>query len=66
MNILKKEYLPFYFNVFVLGLFLAACIGWVLNIIEVVKTISDPMTTLMLARLVGVIAAPLGAILGYF
>lgn len=48
--------------VILLGLF----IGWIMNIIEIVATFSGPITGMLIARLVGVLAFPLGGILGYF
>lgn len=46
--------------------FIVLCIGWVLNLIEIVSTFSGPLTGMLIARLVGVLAMPLGGILGYF
>lgn len=46
--------------------FIVLCIGWVLNLIEIVSTFSGPLTGMLIARLVGVFAMPLGGILGYF
>lgn len=40
-------------------------IGWVLNIVAVVHGISGPLTTMMVARLVGIPVFILGAILGW-
>ena len=51
----------------VVGVFvLAAIVGWVMNIVEVVQTVSDPITGMFILRCFGIIAAPLGAVLGYF
>lgn len=44
---------------------LAAAAGWVLNIIQIFHTICDPITGLFIIKCVGVIMAPLGAILGW-
>lgn len=40
-------------------------VGWVLNIINLVGMSFDPLTGLAVARAVGIIVAPLGAVLGY-
>lgn len=44
---------------------LIACFGWVANIIKLVDMSFDPITIELVLRLVGVIAAPLGVIMGY-
>lgn len=46
-------------------LWLAAIIGWIMNIIKLVWIASDPITGVFIFRIVGVVVAPLGAILGY-
>jgi hypothetical protein len=42
--------------------------GWIANLVKTVGLFihSDPITTMFIGRIVGVIVAPLGAILGYF
>jgi hypothetical protein len=45
--------------------FLAAITGWILNIVHFVGEIGGPVTTMFIARIVGIVFAPLGAILGY-
>lgn len=49
-----------------LVILLGLVIGWFMNIIEIVATFSGPITGMLIARLVGVLAFPLGGILGYF
>ena len=49
-----------------IAVWLAGIIGWVLNIVAIVHALADPITGMFLARCIGVIAAPLGAVLGYF
>lgn len=44
---------------------IGAMIGWVLNIIKLVGMIDGEITTMFVLRVVGIFAAPLGAILGY-
>lgn len=40
-------------------------IGWVLNIIKLVGMVDGEITTMFVLRIVGIFAAPLGAVLGY-
>lgn len=40
-------------------------IGWCLNLGQVVIHCAEPFTTLMLVKIIGLIVAPLGAILGW-
>lgn len=40
--------------------------GWILNIIDVVHTMHDPLTGLFLLRAIGIFIFPLGIILGFF
>lgn len=44
---------------------LGGAIGWVLNIVAVVHGLSGPLTTMMVARLVGIPVFILGAVLGW-
>lgn len=57
---MKVAYL-FYFAFLIAGL-----VGWVMNIINVVGMINDPITGMFILRCVGILLAPLGAVLGYF
>ena len=45
---------------------LALAVGWVMNVVEIVQTVSDPITGMFILRCVGIIVAPLGGVLGYF
>ena len=45
---------------------LAAIIGWVMNIIELIGMTFDPITGMAVGRVIGVFVPPLGAVLGYF
>jgi hypothetical protein len=47
------------------GIWIAAIIGWVANIIQVIHLTSGPVTTLFILKCVGILAAPLGSILGW-
>lgn len=42
-----------------------ATVGWVMNIVKLVGMLDGEVTTMFIARIVGVFAAPLGAVLGY-
>ncbi len=42
-----------------------AAIGWVMNIIAIVHAATGPLTTMLVLRIVGLFAFPLGAVLGY-
>lgn len=53
------------FSLAYLALLIAGVAGWVMNIVAIVHTVNQPITGLLIARLVGVPAAPLGAILGW-
>ena len=46
-------------------IWLAAIVGWVMNIITIVGTPEFEFTGLLVGRVIGVFVAPLGAILGY-
>ena len=49
----------------VVAIWLACIVGWVLNIVTIVGTPQFEFTGLLVARVIGVFVAPLGAILGY-
>lgn len=40
-------------------------VGWVLNIAKIVGMLSGDINAMLVARIVGVFAAPLGAVLGF-
>ena len=44
---------------------LTAIVGWVMNVVKIVGQISDPITGMFIFRCVGVLVAPLGAVLGF-
>jgi hypothetical protein len=52
-------------GLFVIALWLAAAVGWIMNIYKIVMTMGDPLTGLFIFRCIGVLAAPIGAVLGY-
>ncbi len=47
-------------------LLVGGMLGWILNVWDIFKAVSNPITGLFILRCVGVFVAPLGAILGYF
>jgi len=55
---IEKVYLT-WILVFLLGL-----VGWVINVVKIIASINDPLTTEIIVRLVGVFVLPLGAIMG--
>lgn len=56
---------PFAITLAAFAIVVAGFVGWVLNIASIVGLIGDPITTMFIARCVGVFFAPLGAVLGY-
>lgn len=40
--------------------------GWISNIVKLIGMFDGPVTTMFIGRIVGVFAAPVGAVLGYF
>lgn len=54
------------FGLGVIVFWLAAIGGWINNIVILIGSLGDPtVTPMFVARCVGVIFAPLGAVLGY-
>lgn len=43
---------------------IAMLVGWVANIVQIVHTISDPITGLFILKCVGILVAPVGGVLG--
>lgn len=39
--------------------------GWVANVVKLIGSNFDPITGLVIARCIGVVLAPLGAVLGF-
>lgn len=48
-----------------IGGILFGTIGYVLNIVHLIASIGDPLSTKLVLRIVGIFAAPVGAIMGY-
>jgi hypothetical protein len=55
---------PFLGLAYILTL-LVGFVGWVINLFDIAHTIGGPLTAMLVARLVGVFAFPLGAVLGF-
>lgn len=49
--------------VVVLGL--ASIIGWVWNIVKLSQMNFEPITTMLIIRIAGILVAPLGVVVGY-
>jgi hypothetical protein len=47
------------------SLWLAAVVGWVWNIFKLVGLVGEPVGAEFVLRIVGIVLAPLGAIMGY-
>ena len=60
LNIFSAYMVFLYFAIAITG-----GIGWVLNIINVCHTFDEPITGLFILRAIGIIVAPLGAVMGY-
>jgi len=65
----NKNRIPAYwFSLYVAGIFALSAIttvGYILNIVKIFRHFNDPLTTEMILRIVGVVVAPFGVILGY-
>ena len=48
------------------GIILAAAGGWIANLVKFIAMIGDGVTSLFIARAIGMFFAPLGSILGFF
>ena len=46
-------------------LYLLGIIGWVANIVQIVNSISNEITLLLILKCIGIVVAPLGVILGW-
>lgn len=48
-----------------LALFIAAAIGWVMNLVAIAQTCCTPFDGMLLLRIVGIFISPIGAVIGY-
>lgn len=46
-------------------LWIVGICGWVANIVKIVESIDGGITAMFVIRIVGIFAAPLGAVLGF-
>lgn len=53
-------------QLFGLILFIALAGGWVANLAKLIGMLDGSVTTMFIIRIVGVFAAPIGAVIGYF
>lgn len=53
------------FSVFFGIILILGMIGWIMNIIAIISTMAGPISGVFIVRLVGIIVAPLGAIMGW-
>lgn len=52
-------------ELFIVAFVVLGCGGWVANVVKLVGSDFDPITGLVIARCIGVVLAPLGAVLGF-
>jgi hypothetical protein len=50
-------------SLFILGIYFAGVIGWILNIIQIAS--GNMTSNMLILRVVGIVLAPLGAVLGW-
>jgi hypothetical protein len=48
-----------------IGIWIASAIGWIMNIITLAGSSFDPLTGMVVLRIIGIFVAPLGVVLGY-
>lgn len=48
------------------ALAIAGGVGWVWNIVKLIAMNFDPLTGLLVVRIVGIFVPPVGAVVGYF
>lgn len=49
-----------------INIFVLLIVGWGLNIYKVTISPLEPLTTMVIVRIIGIFLAPLGGILGWF
>ena len=50
---------------FIIILWFAMVIGWVMNIVQLIQTADNGVTGMYILKIVGIFAAPLGGLLGW-
>lgn len=53
------------FGTIALVIWIVGIIGWILNIVAIADSSFDAITGILVLRAIGVLVAPLGAVLGY-
>lgn len=53
------------FAITIILLWVAAVVGWIMNIVQLVGMINSPITTLFILKVVGIFAAPFGSVMGW-
>ena len=51
---------------FAVFIWVSGVVGWIINLIQIVYHLNDPITKLWVLRIIGAFLAPLGSILGLF
>jgi hypothetical protein len=54
-----------FFALLIILLYILAIFGYLLNIIKIFQSIREPISTLIILRIVGIFVTPLGAVLGF-
>jgi len=53
------------YTAFVAAIWIAAVSGWIANIVKLIGMIGGDISLLAILRIIGIFAAPLGALLGF-
>lgn len=48
------------------ALVIAIIVGYIMNVIDLIHSDFNPLTGFVVARIIGLVVVPLGAVLGYF
>lgn len=64
-RVIKDFHMPLLIIALFIVVLITAFIGWVLNIVQVIHVIAEPVTGLFVIKCIGVLMAPLGAVLGW-
>lgn len=51
---------------FWIAVFIVGAVGWIWNIVKLIGMTFDPITGMLVVRAVGIVFAPLGAVVGFF
>ena len=64
MNYTKQKGFSF-LEIIIVFVLLFGVGGWIANIVKIFAILNEPITGMFILRIVGVFAAPVGAVLGY-